>query len=66
MFQMILGDKISFQDFEFGKIVSEGLGVHEMPPRAFEFDGGYIFEMLNMTYGDWRDYKRHRIQSYIL
>lgn len=65
MFQVILGDKFTFNDFEFGKIVSLGLGDREMPPRAFEFDGGYIFEMPDMTYGDWRDYKRHRIQSYI-
>lgn len=65
MFQMILEDKVSWNDFALGKVTSDGLSAHDMPPRAFEFDGGYIYEMPEMTYGDWRDFKRHRMQSYI-
>lgn len=65
MFKLILGSSVDWDDFAFGKVKSEGLTYHDMPPRAFEFDGGYIYEMPDMTYGDWRDYKRHRIQSYM-
>lgn len=65
MFSMILEDKVSWNDFEMGRVTSNGLRPHDMPPRAFEFDGGYIFYYPDMLYGDWRDYKRHRMQSYI-
>ena len=65
MFELILSDRVDWTDFEHGKVTSKGLTPHDMPPRAFEFNGGYIMEMPNMTYGDWRDYKRHRMQSYI-
>ena len=65
MFQGILSDVVSWTDFEHGLVTSEGMSQYDMPPRAFEFDGGYIFELPDMTYGDWRDFKRHRMQSYV-
>ncbi|MBN1263712.1 MAG: FAD-dependent thymidylate synthase [Candidatus Pacebacteria bacterium] len=64
MIQRILKENLLFNDFEKGKINSAGIGAHDMPPRAFEFNGGYIYEFPQMTYGDWREFKRHRIQSY--
>lgn len=65
MITRILKDRISFKDFEKGQVTALGIDYHDMPPRAFEFDGGYIFELPQMTYGDWREFKRHRMQSYI-
>ncbi len=40
------------------------LGKWDIPIRALEFAGDYIAEYPGMTYGDWREYKRHRMQSY--
>lgn len=42
----------------------EGLGGHDVPIRALEMSGDFIVEFPGMTYGTWREYKRHRIQSY--
>lgn len=65
MIQRIVRDDIVWHDTEHGEVTSHGVGPHDMPPRAFEIDGGMIFEMPSMTYGDWRDYKRHRMQTYV-
>lgn len=46
-------------------MILSGLDSHDRPPRAFEFDGGYIMGLDTMDYGCWRDYKRHRMQSYV-
>lgn len=40
------------------------LGRWDVPTRALEFGGNYLVEYPGMTYGDWREYKRHRMQSY--
>jgi thymidylate synthase ThyX len=37
----------------------------DVPIRALEFAGDYLVEYAGMTYGDWREYKRHRMQSYV-
>jgi thymidylate synthase ThyX len=65
MFEAVLKDEVSWHDFEHGLVVSNGLTSHDKSPRAFELDGGNLYEMPSMTYGDWRDYKRHRPQTYI-
>ena len=41
----------------------EGLGPHDPPPREFEM-ADYTFELV-MDYGAYREFKRHRMQSYI-
>ena len=41
----------------------EGLGDHDAPPRAFEMVD-YTFEF-TLDYGAYREFKRHRMQSYI-
>ncbi len=41
----------------------DGLGDHDSPPRAFEMVD-YTFE-LTLDYGAYREFKRHRMQSYI-
>lgn len=41
----------------------EGLGPHDPTPREFEMVD-YIFELV-MDYGAYREFKRHRMQSYI-
>ena len=48
------------------KIIDEslsGLGPHDPPPREFELVN-YTFEFL-MDYGAYREFKRHRMQSYL-
>ena len=40
-----------------------GLGAHDAPPREFELVD-YTFEYL-MDYGAYREFKRHRMQSYL-
>lgn len=40
------------------------LGRWDIPIRDLEFAGDYFVEFPAMTYGDWREYKRHRVQSY--
>lgn len=40
------------------------LGRWDTPIRALEMPNDYLVEYPAMTYGDWREYKRHRIQSY--
>lgn len=47
------------------KAIVGKLGRWDTPLRAFEFANDYLVEFPGMTYGDWREYKRHRIQSYI-
>ena len=42
---------------------AEGMGPHDAPPREFELVD-YTFEFL-MDYGAYREFKRHRMQSYI-
>jgi thymidylate synthase ThyX len=49
-----------------GRVIAaalEGLGPHDSPPREFE-TVDYTFEMV-MDYGAYREFKRHRMQSYI-
>jgi len=41
----------------------EGIGDHDSPPREFE-SIHYSFDML-LDYGAYREYKRHRMQTYI-
>ena len=41
----------------------DGMGDHDAPPRAFEM-ADYTFE-LTLDYGAYREFKRHRMQSYI-
>lgn len=41
-----------------------GLGKWDVPIRALEMPGDYVVEFPGMTYGAWRDYKRHRLQFY--
>lgn len=41
-------------------------GEWDVPTRALEMPGDYVVEYPGMTYGDWREYKRHRIQSYFV
>ncbi len=41
----------------------EGMGDHDAPPRAFEM-ADYTFEF-TLDYGAYREFKRHRMQSYI-
>ena len=41
----------------------QGLGPHDTPPREFELVD-YTFELV-MDYGAYREFKRHRIQTYI-
>jgi hypothetical protein len=41
------------------------LGKWDVPSRLLEFSSDYLVEYPGMTYGDWREYKRHRIQSYL-
>jgi thymidylate synthase ThyX len=36
----------------------------DSPIRALEIPNDYLAEFPAMTYGDWREYKRHRMQSY--
>ena len=40
-----------------------GLGPHDAPPRAFEL-ADFTFEF-TMDYGAYREFKRHRMQSYL-
>lgn len=40
------------------------LGAHDAPIRMLEFAGDYILEIPGMTYGDWREWKRHRMETY--
>ncbi|MBI4057817.1 FAD-dependent thymidylate synthase [Candidatus Microgenomates bacterium] len=40
------------------------LGAHDVPIRPLEMPGDYIIEFPGMTYGVWRDFKRHRMQFY--
>ncbi|OGD85824.1 hypothetical protein A2Z23_02065, partial [Candidatus Curtissbacteria bacterium RBG_16_39_7] len=40
------------------------LGKWDVPIRALEMPGDYVVEFPGMTYGVWREYKRHRMQSY--
>ena len=40
------------------------LGRWDTPIRALEIPNDYLVEYPAMTYGDWREYKRHRMQSY--
>jgi len=40
------------------------LGRWDIPIRALEMPNDYLVEYPAMTYGDWREYKRHRMQSY--
>lgn len=40
------------------------LGRWDTPIRALEMPNDYLVEYPAMTYGDWREYKRHRMQSY--
>ena len=41
----------------------DGMGDHDAPPRAFEM-ADYTFEF-TLDYGAYREFKRHRMQSYI-
>ncbi len=63
MLEMILTDQVTWFDFA-GTTTSNGISTHVLPPRAFEFDGGNVYEMRNMNYGPWREFKRHRMQTY--
>lgn len=45
-------------------ILLGNLSKWDVPIRQLEFCGDYLVEYQGMTYGDWREYKRHRIQSY--
>lgn len=42
----------------------EKLGKWDVPIRALEMPGDYVVEYPGMTYGTWREYKRHRMQYY--
>jgi len=49
-----------------GRVIAgmlEGMGPHDAPPREFEMVD-YTFELI-MDYGAYREFKRHRMQSYI-
>ncbi|MQF69246.1 hypothetical protein FIM12_02780 [SAR202 cluster bacterium AD-804-J14_MRT_500m] len=48
---------------EFVSTFLQGLGPHDAPPREFELVD-YTFELV-MDYGAYREFKRHRIQTYI-
>ena len=41
------------------------LGRWDVPGRALEFINPYLVEINTMTYGDWREAKRHRMLSYL-
>lgn len=41
-----------------------GLDKHDIPLRALEFAGSFLVEVPAMTYGDWREWKRHRMETY--
>ncbi|MBI2268660.1 MAG: FAD-dependent thymidylate synthase [Candidatus Blackburnbacteria bacterium] len=59
--KMDLGEKRRVMEKLLG-----GLGTHDAPIRALEMPGDYIVDYPGMTYGDLREYKRHRIQSYYI
>lgn len=40
------------------------LGRHDVAIRALELPGDWVVEYPGMTYGVWREYKRHRMQYY--
>src|SRR3990167_203381 len=40
------------------------MGKWDSPIRALEFAGDYLWEIQGMTYGDWREWKRHRMETY--
>ena len=51
---------------DYGEIIAkvlEGMGDHDSPPREFE-SIQFTFEFL-LDYGAYREYKRHRMQTYI-
>jgi hypothetical protein len=48
------------------EILLGGLDRWDVPIRELEMPGDYLVEFPGMTYGDWREYKRHRMQSYIV
>ena len=45
------------------EVLLGNLGVHDTPLRALEFGGDYQIEIPGMTYGIWREFRRHRIQT---
>lgn len=53
------------QKENYAKIILGKLNKWDTPIRALEMPGDYLVEYPAMTYGDWREYKRHRMQSYI-
>lgn len=46
------------------KLLGE-MGRWDSPIRGLEFANDYLVEFPGMTYGMWREYKRHRMQSYL-
>ncbi|TSC89324.1 MAG: thymidylate synthase complementing protein ThyX family protein [Microgenomates group bacterium Gr01-1014_5] len=40
------------------------MGKFDKPIRAIEMPSDYVVEYPGMTYGTWRDYKRHRMEYY--
>lgn len=65
MFNLMLNSTVNWQDFEHGHVTSDGLTPHLLPPRALEFDGRETWAMPAMTYGIWREFKRHRMIKYV-
>ncbi len=57
--QLSEADKREILDNLLGK-----MGRWDVPVRALEMPGDYLVEFRGMTYGIWREYKRHRMQSY--
>ncbi len=50
-----------------GQIIYELLGKMgkwDSPIRMLEMPDHYLWEVLKMTYGDWREAKRHRMETY--
>ncbi len=64
-FQILHSQEFRFDDWEQGEVVSAGRGRHDKSPRAAELDGNLVVEIEDMTTGMWREYKRHRPQTYI-
>jgi len=65
-YAQVSGRVSSMTDKEIDAVISSSLvdiGAHDAPTREFEMVN-YTFEFL-MDYGAYREYKRHRMQSYI-
>lgn len=48
---------------EIFDVLLGNLGPHDAPIRMLEFAGDYQLEVPGMTYGDWREWKRHRMET---